>query len=410
MKALPILFTMLVLTGFAVSSPPLVLRGRVGRGFPAPTPIRLSTTLQADPPPLSSPGVPGEEASVQTAGNVEEPVFSDAIAPRQWSFPGDHGRHDGFKIEWWYFTGNLTDPSGRPFGYQLTFFRSALTPRPIPRPSPWRTNDIYFAHAAISDLANQHFYFKDRLSRGRIGLAHASAQTIDVSLLDWSAKLEGDAIHLNEREKEFSIDLTCTGGRGPILEGPGGVNKKGRGPDQASYYYSMTRLKTSGTLTIGSQTFRVTGQTWMDHEFSSNALAANQVGWDWMGLDLDDGRDLMIYRLRSSDGKSDFTSGTIIDPDSTPHYLTASQIRLSAADPWHSPASGGDYPQRWHVNVAGLPPLIVQSRMPGQELDTTDSTHIDYFEGSAEVLDSAGKAAGVGYLEMTGYGSALGGM
>ncbi|HTW93834.1 MAG TPA: lipocalin-like domain-containing protein [Tepidisphaeraceae bacterium] len=337
-------------------------------------------------------------------------LFSQANAPRQWSFPRDHGRHDGFKTEWWYFTGNVTDASGRPFGFQLTFFRSALTPRPIPRGSPWQTNDVYFAHAAISDLANQRFFFKDRLSRGRVGLAYAAADTLDVSLLDWSAKLDGDAIHLQEHEKEFSIDLNCSDGRGPVLEGAGGVNKKGPGTDQASYYYSMTRLKTSGTLTLGDETFNVTGQTWMDHEFSSNALAANQVGWDWMGLNLTDGRDLMIYRLRSSDGKSDYVSGTIIDPDATPHYLTSAQIHLWGDDPWHSPVSGGDYPQRWHVQISGLPPLIVQSRMPGQELNTVDSTPIDYFEGSAEVLDTAGKAAGEGYLEMTGYSRALNGM
>ena len=335
--------------------------------------------------------------------------YRQALHERQWSFPRDHGRHDGFRTEWWYFTGNLHDASGRKFGYQVTFFRTAFASNATTRPSPWAMRDLYFAHAAISDLAEQKFVYKDRLERGRPGLAFAADDKLDAVLLDWFTRQKGNDILLHAVERDFAIDLTCSGGRGPILQGPGGVNLKGREPGQASYYYSMTRLKTSGTLALNGHTYQVDGQSWMDHEFSSNALGPNQTGWDWMGLQLSDGSDLMIYRIRSKSGTDDYLSGTHVTPDGTPHYLSAADIQLQGSRPWTSPASGGVYPQRWSLKVAGLPEMIVQSEMPGQELVTSSSTKIAYFEGACEVLDKKGSRVGEGYLEMTGYSSSLGG-
>jgi predicted secreted hydrolase len=339
------------------------------------------------------------------AGPATEPAvqFNRAIAPREWSFPRDHGRHDGFKLEWWYFTGNLHDSSGRKFGYQLTFFRSAFAPAATPRSSAWAMNDIYFAHAAISDIAANRFHFKDRLERARPGLAFSSDETMDVSLLDWSAKLDAETIELKSTEKDFAIDLQCDQGGGPILEGPGGVNAKGREPGQASYYYSMTRLKTAGMLKLNGQSFHVNGLSWMDHEFSSDAMAKNQVGWDWMGLQLNDGSDLMIYRMRSKDGSSDYLSGTRITADGRAHFLSQDQLTITGSSPWKSATSGAEYPQKWSVAVAGYPTLLVSSEMPEQELITTASTKVDYFEGAASVTTVDGKPAGEGYLEMTGY-------
>jgi predicted secreted hydrolase len=327
--------------------------------------------------------------------------FQQVLGPRQWSFPRDHGRHDGFQIEWWYFTGNLKDQAGRKFGYQLTFFRSALSPREVTRPSPWASSSVYFAHAAISDIQSQHFIFKDRLERERPKLAFASDKNLDVLLLDWSAKLDDGKIHLHSAERDFQIDLTCSDGRGPILQGPGGVNAKGHEPGQASYYYSMTRLKTAGVLAVGEKQFSVQGNTWMDHEFSSNALGKDQVGWDWMGLQLNDGTDLMIYRMRNAAGESDHLSGTEITPDSQPHYLSAADISLDGSNPWKSPVSGSSYPQQWSLRCKGLAPLTVRSLMPGQELNTKESTNVTYFEGASEVLDEKGLPTGEGYLEIT---------
>ncbi len=336
-----------------------------------------------------------------------QPAFLEARAPRTWSFPRDHGRHDGFKTEWWYFTGNLRDSGGRRFGYQLTFFRTALNSNPTTRPSPWATNDLYFAHAAISDISGNSFLMHDRLERGRPGLAWASDQALHVNLLDWSAESEEKGIRLRALDKDMDIKLLCAGGRGPVLEGPGGVNAKGREPGQASYYYSMTRLETTGTLTVNGRAFSVAGLSWMDHEFSSNALGKDQVGWDWMGLQLKNGTDLMIYRLRDPSGASNYLSGTEIETDGTPRHLSSRSIEISGIHPWKSPLTGGNYPQEWNLKVDGQEQLIVRSLMPGQELTTGNSTKVNYFEGAAEVLDAHGNEVGEGYLEMTGYAKSL---
>jgi predicted secreted hydrolase len=334
--------------------------------------------------------------------------FSQALHPRPWSFPRDHGRHDGFKTEWWYFTGNLRDSAGRLFGYQITFFRTALAPTATTRPSPWAFRDLYFAHAAVSDIAAGKFHFAERLQRGRPGLAWASDKTMDVVLADWSGKMDdAGRIELHAADDAFAIDLHCDRGRGPILQGPGGVNAKGHQPGEASYYYSMTRLPTRGTLRVGDERFTVAGPTWMDHEFSSNALGKQQVGWDWMGLDLTNGDDLMVYRMRTAIGGTDYLSGTLITPDGKPHYLSAADLSLTGSDIWKSPSSGGAYPQTWRLTVARVGTFTIKSRMPGQELITKRS-NITYFEGSAVVRDDNGHPAGEGYLEMTGYAKPVG--
>ncbi|MDB5319402.1 MAG: secreted hydrolase-like protein [Phycisphaerales bacterium] len=337
-----------------------------------------------------------------------QPIFAQAIAPREWVFPRDHGRHDGFKTEWWYFTGNLREKTtGRRFGYQLTFFRSAFIPHATTRPSAWGMTDLYFAHAAVSDVEGKQFHYADRLARGRTGLAIASNEGLDVLLKDWSVKTEQESIRLVASDAKFAIDLTAGQGRGPILQGPGGLNAKGTGAGQASYYYSMMRMPTTGTLTIEGRRFDLAGDSWMDHEFSSNALAENQSGWDWMALTLIDGSDLMIYRLRDKAGQTDYLSGTRLDRAGAVRYLSAREILFTPSKPWKSPASGATYPQEWRVTVNGMTPLTVRTRLTNQELQTPNSTDVTYYEGAVEVLDDKGAAAGEGYLEMTGYAKAL---
>jgi predicted secreted hydrolase len=338
-----------------------------------------------------------------------EPQFNPVLAPRTWSFPEDHGRHDGFKTEWWYFTGNLREKStGRKFGYQLTFFRSSLAPRATTRPSPWAANDLYFAHAAISDVGGKQFLYADRLSRGRPGLASASDTTMDVVLKDWWTKLdEQNRFRLFAKDEKLSIDLTAAPGRGPILQGPGGVNAKGPNPGQASYYYSMTRMPTTGTLTVDGKTFDAEGLSWLDREFSSNPLGDTQSGWDWLALSLDDGTDVMLYRLRDKQGRADYLSGTRVDRDGKVTYLSAKDITLAPSAPWKSPASGATYPQQWTITCSGVPRLTVKTRLTDQELQTPSSTDVTYYEGTVEATDDAGKPVGVGYLEMTGYAKSL---
>ena len=406
-----------------LASAPIPASRHIARG--------VNATIQEYPPPsatprcsrrilpsLQQPGIPqlrcgrGAGPSYHDQRRLAATNFSQALAPRSWSFPRDHGRHDGFKTEWWYFTGNLRNSAGRLFGYQITFFRTALVPTTTTRPSPWAFRDLYFAHAAVSDIAEGgagKFHFADRLQRGRPGLAWASDKSMDVVLADWSGKMDdAGRIALHAADDAFAIDLTCDPGRGPVLEGPGGVNAKGHELGEASYYYSMTRLPTHGMLRLGDETFTVAGPTWMDHEFSSDALAKDQVGWDWMGLDLANGDDLMVYRMRTASGGTDYLSGTLITPDGKPHYLTVADLSLAGSDIWKSPQSGGAYPQSWKLTVAGLGEFTVKSRMPGQELITTHSSNVTYFEGSAEVLDKNDHPAGEGYLEMTGYAAPVG--
>jgi predicted secreted hydrolase len=339
-----------------------------------------------------------------------EDHFAQALVPREWSFPRDHGRHEGFRAEWWYFTGNLATADGRPFGFELTFFRTSVASSSPIRESKWATTDLYFAHAHVSDIQSKRYLIADENSRAREGLAMASDRKLDVVLKDWSATQDDDGvIHLRATGDDCAISLDCTIERGPIFQGPGGLSGKGRDPGQASYYYSLTRLRTVGTLTAAGQRFSVNGLSWMDHEFSSNQLSKSQVGWDWMSLQLDDGSDLMIYRMRDAGGKADFAFATQVTPDGQTHYIPGADIQLTGSNPWKSPKSGGVYPQRWEVKIAGIDPFVVQTRYNDQELRPASGPKVIYYEGAAEVLDIKGKRIGLGYLEMTGYAKSLAG-
>lgn len=340
--------------------------------------------------------------------HAAEPDYSQAIAPREFAFPRDHGRHDGFKTEWWYFTGNLREVStGRRFGYQLTFFRTAFAKDAADRKSPWGMKDLYFAHAAVTDIADKRFVYADRLARGREGFAWASDKTLDVVLKDWSAKLEGGVMKLAAADEGLAIELSASEGK-TVLQGPGGLNAKGPAVGQASYYYSVTRMKTRGTLVVGGQRYQVEGLSWMDHEFSSNALSASQSGWDWLALTRADGREVMIYRLRDKQGGTDYLSGSVVEKDGAVRYLKREEIELVPARPWKSKASGASYPLEWKLRVHGVGTMTVRTLIDNQELQTPNSTEVTYYEGAVEVMDESGKPIGEGYLEMTGYAKALG--
>ena len=329
--------------------------------------------------------------------------YKQAIGPRDWSFPRDHGRHDGFRIEWWYFTGNLVDASGKRFGYQLTFFRTLMAPEPVHRASAWATGDLYFAHVAVADIAGKQFFYHDTLSRGRAGLAAASEETMDVRLKNWSATLDGGIAHLQASTPDFSLDLSCNEQK-PVFQGPGGLSQKGPAAGQASYYYSMPQMTTRGTLLIQSKRYALSGLTWFDHEFSSNVLSENQLGWDWISLQLIDGRSLMLYRLRNKDG-TDTRFGSLADPDGKISYLHPEQIEMAGLDPVAAP-SGARYPQRWRVRVAGVNEgraFEVKTLLADCELRTSDSTNVTYYEGPMEGIGGDDAVLGRGYLEMTGY-------
>ena len=351
-----------------------------------------------------------EEPAAQTSqladllGSDADPAFARAIAPREFVFPEDHGPHPEFRNEWWYVTGNLDNEDGERFGFELTIFRFALTPAVSPSNSAWRTNQVYIAHLAVTDADNERFYVAQRYSRGAVGLAGAQAAPFRVWIDDWemAGKAETDAWHLIADDEDFGIDLALKALKPPALNGIDGLSQKSADPSNASYYYSITRLQTEGRLRIGENDYTVSGLSWLDREWSTSALAADQVGWDWFALQLDDGSDLMIYGLRLQDGTRDPASaGTFVDANGVTAHLAYEDVEMSVLEEWSSP-EGGSYPSRWLLRVPrfGLE-LNVSPVISDQELFTT----VRYWEGAVDVTGEHDRqpVEGRGYVELTGY-------
>jgi predicted secreted hydrolase len=343
-------------------------------------------------------------------------AWREALAPRTWQFPADLGAHPAYRTEWWYFTGNLTDGGGNRYGYDLTFFREGIRPQPADPRSPWSLRDLYLAHFTVTDAAKRHFFMDERVSRRGPGLAGARTDGLDVHLLDWSAKQEGKHISLRAKSGRVELSLLLTPEKPPVLHGEKGLSRKGPAPGQASYYVSSTDLRTAGSLreAAGEAPVVLGGASWFDHEFGSNQLAPDQAGWDWFGLHLSDGRDLMFYGLRRIDGTFEpASSGTMVDARGRGRFLPLSAVRVEVLDHWRSPKSGASYPSRWRISVpAGRLDLLVRPILADQELVTGGSTGVTYWEGAVE---GRGTSAGqpitcTGYVELTGYAGRLGGL
>ncbi len=334
--------------------------------------------------------------------------WRQALAPRTWSFPKDHGAHPAYKTEWWYFTGNLTDDAGRPFGYELTFFRHGVRFAPEADANAWSVRDVYLAHFTVTDIAAGRFLFDERASRRGPDLAHAGTDRLDVKLLGWSARMEGGAVRLRARSGRMALDLRLVFDKPPVINGEAGVSKKGPLPGQASYYVSCTALATAGSVSVaGGPARTVRGVSWFDHEFGSNQLSAAQAGWDWFGLHLSDGRDLMVYMLRRKDGAVEpASSGTLVDASGRARHVPLSDIKIDVLDRWKSPKSGATYPARWRLRVVseGID-LAVAPLLAGQELVTTGPTGVTYWEGAAKGRGTARGApvTCLGYVELVGY-------
>jgi len=312
-----------------------------------------------------------EEPSAQDSSPL--PRFCKALPGYQFEFPRDHFSHRCFRTEWWYFTGNLSDENGRRFGFELTFFREGVD-NPYPNPSRWRVDDLYLAHFAISDLAAERFFYADRLHRPGIEMAGADLDKGRIWNADWSAELRttggGESWLLQAAEGDHRIRLELTPLRPPVIQGRDGVSQKAEGEGNASHYYSLTRLATSGVIETGGVTYNVSGLSWMDHEFSTNQLQPNQVGWDWLSLQLDDGTDWMFFQLRLNDGSRDaHSAGSVVLPDGSSVQLTAADFEMTPLDEWRSPHSGGTYPIRWRIQVPaqGLD-VTISAAMEDQEL------------------------------------------
>lgn len=338
-------------------------------------------------------------------------TYQRALPGRQLAFPADHYSHPDFKTEWWYYTGHLTTESGRRFGYQVTFFRFGVRDRQSGlKESPLFT-ELYMAHFALSDTVEKKFFFRERINRGYGDRAGAATDRYLVWNEDW--KVEGDQSNhrISVRDRGAKLDLVLRSLKPPVLHGNNGHSQKGEGEGRASYYYSLTRLETSGHLSIDGKTERVRGFSWMDHEFGSNQLGDDQVGWDWFSIQLDNRTELMLYLMRRKDGSVDpYSSGTLIGADGAIRHLGLKDFRIEVLQRWKSPKSGATYPMKWKVTIPaqGIELEIIPA-FPEQELITNRSTRVTYWEGAAAVDGTykQSKIAGRGYVEMTGYAGKL---
>lgn len=341
-------------------------------------------------------------------GAAEAREYRQALPGYRFQFPRDHFSHPGFKTEWWYYTGHLRTADGERYGFQVTFFRvGTRVARNVDNPSRWAVRNLFMAHFAVSDLNRRRFHFTDRLSRAALGTAGASTQALEVWNGDWRLEGEGDVHRLQARDGKYAVDLTLTPVKPPVIHGKDGVSQKGEGSGYASHYYSLTRLRTTGTMKVEGRTIKVDGWSWMDHEFGSNQLHEYQEGWDWFGLQLDNGVELMFYLMRQKGGRSDpQSSGTLVLRDGTPLFLALSQVNVRATGTWTSPRSKATYPMGWEVRIPrhGLS-LTVTPSLSDQELDTRKSTRVVYWEGSVRVTGSykGTSVTGQGYVELTGY-------
>jgi predicted secreted hydrolase len=330
--------------------------------------------------------------------------FARATGPRRFTFPADHGPHPEFRSEWWYLTGQLQTGERR-FGYQLTIFRQAMAPAVPPRASAWATRQVYMGHLALSDVAGGRFLAVERLAREGLNLAGAAADPLRVWIEDWT--VAGGPRDLfpatlrarGERDGHtVALDLTVDAGKGPVLEGDAGLSAKGPEPGNASYYYSCTRLPTRGRVSVDGTSFSVAGTSWLDREWSTSALPPGVEGWDWLSLQLADGRDLMIYRLRRRDGGAAPESrATVIDEGGGTRVFGPHDFTLTPSRAWRSPATGTSYPVAMRVVIpAARIDLQVTPLLEDQELRLS----VRYWEGAVE---TRGPLPGRGYLELTGY-------
>lgn len=319
--------------------------------------------------------------------------FANPKPGRPFSFPQDHGPHDEFLSEWWYFTGNLGD-----FGYELTLFRQA-TEKPvdilIPRTSRWASKHSMMGHFAISDVGAGKFYRFQRLSRAALGLAGAGPAPRLAWVEDWTVEMPApERFALRAAAEGCSLKLDMSSLKAPVLQGEDGYSRKGDLPEQSSYYYSLTRLETRGEIRVPSGVHTVQGSSWMDREWSTQPLGKEMAGWDWFALQLNDGCELMFYQLRDKQGRAvRWSAGSWVAADGRVTRLKGDDLKLEVTDHWRSPVDGADYPAGWKIGVMGRS-LVVKPRIADQEMTGA----VRYWEGAVEVSEG-----GRGYVEMVGY-------
>jgi predicted secreted hydrolase len=331
---------------------------------------------------------------------------------RVFQFPRDHGAHPDYKTEWWYYVGHLTAASGESFGYQLTFFRVALRkPDPQAR-SAWSLHTVYFAHLALTDATRRTFSFREKSGRGALGLSGAAVGAMQVWIDHWQAELRGEEFHLQAQDGGLGLDLVLKPLKPSALHGENGYSRKSAKSDAASYYYSLPRLNTRGTITVDGRQLAVTGESWMDHEFFSRGMAPNLSGWDWFSLQLADGWEVMLYLLRHQDGSVDpASSGSLIDPSGRVRPLKLPDFQVKPTGAWTSPATQTKYPAGWEISIPGAGyRLTLTPTAPDQEIRSQAPARVTYWEGQVRIegVKNGTPVKGLGYAELTGYAGGLG--
>ncbi len=343
-------------------------------------------------------------ACMLEAQNAQNEGWSIALPGYRVALPKDNYPHYDFRTEWWYFTGNLRSPDGREFGYELTFFRHGYRPPGSREPTTSRfvMNDVKFAHFAVSDIGANKFHYDSRTSRGAYGEAGFDKGTKLAWIDDWVLDWNGD-YKLKAATNGYSINLELKPDKPVLLEGESGFSQKADGTGHASYYYSITRLATQGTIKIGDETYQVDGASWYDREWSTNQLAPDQAGWNWFAIQLSDGSDLMLYQMRLKNGGIDLHSnGKWIGKDGVTVDLKANDFRLEAVRSWVSPSSHAVYPISWRLAIPKLDlQLDLAPAIENQELNVA----VVYWEGAIRMkgFRSGKPVDGVGYMELTGY-------
>ncbi|MFL6539207.1 MAG: lipocalin-like domain-containing protein [Chthoniobacterales bacterium] len=329
----------------------------------------------------------------------------------KYEFPRDHHSHPDFKTEWLYFTGNLVDASGRRFGYQLTFFRQGIRPpnERSPELSRFVTDDLKFAHFTVTDVSTDQFHFAQKTSRGAYGESGFDAGDRLAWIYTWNLEMNGEGrFHLSGDTKEVGIDLQLESAKPPAIQGENGISQKAASEGHASHYYSLTRLTSDGQVQVDGKAFQVSGETWFDHEWATNQLSPEQIGWNWLSVQFDDGTELMLYQMRLKNGAPDpSSSGTLIAADGSTMHLPASAYRMTPLTFWKSGKTGANYPISWRIELPERQiSFTVRAAVENQELALMP---LAYWEGAidAEGTRDGHALKGRGYLELTGYAGAL---
>jgi predicted secreted hydrolase len=343
-------------------------------------------------------------ASLLVGTNAIAEDYPRVVPGRALEFPRDLGAHPDFRNEWWYITAWVKDGSGAPSGIQITFFRNR--PRVAETsPSRFAPRQLLFAHAAITDPKLGQLRYDERAARAGFGLAETSEASTDVRIDDWSLGFAGREYIARVLARDFHFELRFAETQAMLLQGDAGFSRKGNSLANASYYYSEPQLRVTGAVAIGGADRSVTGTAWLDHEWSSEPLAPDAVGWDWTGLNLDDGGALMAFRMRDRAGATLWAGGALRYADGRVRRLEPGEVRFDAKRKWRSAHTGVEYPVAMEVS-AGAERYVLEPLMDDQELDARASTGTVYWEGAVRA-SSQGREAGRGYLELTGYGKPL---